>query len=94
MEWLFFVNESQDLVQLTLMYILIKVFFDVLCGAYAMGQTSPNIQAFANARGAAFKVYNIIDQVRKTTLFCLFKANLSFIKPPEGEACMFVCLVR
>ncbi|XP_038135088.1 ATP-dependent translocase ABCB1-like [Cyprinodon tularosa] len=26
-----------------------------------MGQTSPNIQTFASARGAAYKVYNIID---------------------------------
>uniref|UniRef100_A0AAZ3QUP6 ATP-binding cassette, sub-family B (MDR/TAP), member 4 n=1 Tax=Oncorhynchus tshawytscha TaxID=74940 RepID=A0AAZ3QUP6_ONCTS len=29
--------------------------------AFAMGQTSPNVQAFASARGAAHKVYNIID---------------------------------
>uniref|UniRef100_A0A3Q3VSZ1 Uncharacterized protein n=1 Tax=Mola mola TaxID=94237 RepID=A0A3Q3VSZ1_MOLML len=40
---------------------LLTVFFVVLYGAYTVGQTSPNIQAFASARGAAYKVYSIID---------------------------------
>uniref|UniRef100_A0A7N6ASE6 ATP-binding cassette, sub-family B (MDR/TAP), member 4 n=1 Tax=Anabas testudineus TaxID=64144 RepID=A0A7N6ASE6_ANATE len=40
---------------------LLTVFFVVLIGAFAMGQTSPNIQTFASARGAAHKVYSIID---------------------------------
>lgn len=34
-----------------------------------MGQTSPNIQNFASARGAAYKVYSIIDNVRKAAFF-------------------------
>uniref|UniRef100_A0A3Q0RYQ1 ATP-binding cassette sub-family B member 5 n=1 Tax=Amphilophus citrinellus TaxID=61819 RepID=A0A3Q0RYQ1_AMPCI len=42
---------------------LLTVFFVVLIGAFALGQTSPNIETFANARGAAHKVYNIIDNV-------------------------------
>ncbi|KAJ3597609.1 hypothetical protein NHX12_001132 [Muraenolepis orangiensis] len=37
------------------------VFFTVLTGAFSLGQTTPNFQAFASARGAAHKVYNIID---------------------------------
>ncbi|CAL8290779.1 unnamed protein product [Merluccius merluccius] len=37
------------------------VLFTVLIGAFSLGQTSPNFQAFASARGAAHKVYNIID---------------------------------
>ncbi|XP_075994467.1 ATP-dependent translocase ABCB1 [Genypterus blacodes] len=41
--------------------ILLTVFFTVLIGAFALGQTSPNIQSFASARGAAHKVYSIID---------------------------------
>uniref|UniRef100_UPI001EAF5F0E ATP-dependent translocase ABCB1-like n=1 Tax=Oncorhynchus gorbuscha TaxID=8017 RepID=UPI001EAF5F0E len=45
---------------------VLTVFFTVLIGAFAMGQTSPNVQAFASARGAAHKVYNIIDNVRHT----------------------------
>ncbi|XP_037532573.1 ATP-binding cassette, sub-family B (MDR/TAP), member 4 [Nematolebias whitei] len=40
---------------------VITVFFVVVIGVFAMGQTSPNIQTFASARGAAYKVYNIID---------------------------------
>ncbi|KAJ8004967.1 hypothetical protein DPEC_G00141770 [Dallia pectoralis] len=40
---------------------VLTVFFAVTHGVFAMGQTSPNIQAFASARGAAHKVYNIID---------------------------------
>lgn len=37
----------------------------MLIGAFSVGQTSPNIQTFASARGAAYKVYAIIDHVRK-----------------------------
>ncbi|KAK0147853.1 Multidrug resistance protein 1 [Merluccius polli] len=37
------------------------VLFTVLIGAFSLGQTSPSFQAFASARGAAHKVYNIID---------------------------------
>ncbi|XP_048881500.1 ATP-binding cassette, sub-family B (MDR/TAP), member 4 [Brienomyrus brachyistius] len=40
---------------------LLTVFFSVIIGAFAIGQTSPNIQAFASARGAAHKVFAIID---------------------------------
>uniref|UniRef100_A0A668RTY9 ABC-type xenobiotic transporter n=1 Tax=Oreochromis aureus TaxID=47969 RepID=A0A668RTY9_OREAU len=42
---------------------VLTVFFSVLTGAFSLGQTSPNIQTFASARGAAYKVYNIIDHV-------------------------------
>lgn len=45
--------------------VFVKVFFVVLIGAFSVGQTSPNIQTFASARGAAYKVYAIIDNVRK-----------------------------
>ncbi|XP_051812259.1 ATP-binding cassette, sub-family B (MDR/TAP), member 4 isoform X2 [Acanthochromis polyacanthus] len=40
---------------------VLTVFFTVLIGAFTLGQTSPNIQTFASARGAAHKVYAIID---------------------------------
>ncbi|XP_041844872.1 ATP-binding cassette, sub-family B (MDR/TAP), member 4 [Melanotaenia boesemani] len=40
---------------------VLTVFFVVIIGVFAMGQTSPNIQTFASARGAAHKVYSIID---------------------------------
>ncbi|XP_044065307.1 ATP-binding cassette, sub-family B (MDR/TAP), member 4 isoform X1 [Siniperca chuatsi] len=40
---------------------LLTVFFVVLIGAFTVGQSSPNIQTFASAQGAAYKVYSIID---------------------------------
>ncbi|XP_029307520.1 ATP-dependent translocase ABCB1 [Cottoperca gobio] len=40
---------------------VLTVFFVVLIGAFSVGQTSPNFQTFASARGAAYKVYAIID---------------------------------
>lgn len=42
-----------------------------------MGQTSPNIQTFASALGAAYKVYSIIDHVSSATFsLYLFAAAL------------------
>uniref|UniRef100_A0A8C4JCN9 Phosphatidylcholine translocator ABCB4-like n=1 Tax=Dromaius novaehollandiae TaxID=8790 RepID=A0A8C4JCN9_DRONO len=40
---------------------VLTVFFSVLVGAFSIGQTAPSIEAFANARGAAYAVFNIID---------------------------------
>ncbi|MEJ1280727.1 ATP binding cassette subfamily B member 1 [Cricetulus griseus] len=40
---------------------VLTVFFAVLIGAFSIGQASPNIEAFANARGAAYEIFNIID---------------------------------
>ena len=40
-----------------------QVFFSVLLGTFSIGQASPNIEAFANARGAAYEVFKIIDNV-------------------------------
>lgn len=57
------------LVQLTLICVCLKVFFVVLIGSFTVGQTSPNIQTFASARGAAHKVYSIIDNVRTAKMF-------------------------
>lgn len=52
-------------VSLTMTYVLIKVFYTVLHGAYVLGQMSLNIQYFTSARVAAHKIYSIIDQVSK-----------------------------
>lgn len=35
----------------------------MLIGAFSIGQAAPNIEAFAVARGAAYAVFNIIDNV-------------------------------
>ncbi|XP_072507688.1 ATP-dependent translocase ABCB1 isoform X2 [Notamacropus eugenii] len=40
---------------------VLTVFFSVLIGAFSIGQASPSIEAFANARGAAYGVFKIID---------------------------------
>ncbi|XP_041039515.1 ATP-binding cassette, sub-family B (MDR/TAP), member 4 isoform X1 [Carcharodon carcharias] len=41
---------------------MLTVFFSILIGAFAIGQTSPNIEALASARGAAYVVFQIMDQ--------------------------------
>ncbi|KAJ7413607.1 hypothetical protein BTVI_42967 [Pitangus sulphuratus] len=42
---------------------VLTVFFSVLIGAFSIGQTAPSIEAFASARGAAYVIFNIIDNV-------------------------------
>lgn len=65
-------------------YVSLKVFFVMFFGTYAVGQASPNLQTFASARGAAYKVYSIIDQVISLTScpcnFVLLKTHLR-LKP-------------
>uniref|UniRef100_A0A7N5K2F0 P-type phospholipid transporter n=1 Tax=Ailuropoda melanoleuca TaxID=9646 RepID=A0A7N5K2F0_AILME len=45
------------------------VFFSVLVGAFSVGQAAPCIDAFANARGAAYAIFNIIDSNPKIDSF-------------------------
>uniref|UniRef100_A0A8C0AX13 ABC-type xenobiotic transporter n=1 Tax=Buteo japonicus TaxID=224669 RepID=A0A8C0AX13_9AVES len=40
------------------------VFFSVLIGAFSLGQAAPNLESVANARGAAYEVYRIINKKR------------------------------
>ncbi|XP_064300752.1 ATP-dependent translocase ABCB1 isoform X2 [Phalacrocorax carbo] len=40
---------------------VLTVFFSVLIGAFSIGQTAPSMEAFASARGAAYTIFNIID---------------------------------
>ncbi|CAH1787977.1 unnamed protein product [Owenia fusiformis] len=44
---------------------LMIVFFAVVTGAFAIGNAAPNLQALTSARGAAFAIFNIIDNVPK-----------------------------
>ncbi|KAM9200102.1 ATP-dependent translocase ABCB1-like [Mergus octosetaceus] len=37
------------------------VFFSILLGAFGVGSSAPSMEAFANARGAAYAIFNIID---------------------------------
>ncbi len=50
---------------------MLQVFFCVLIGAFSLGNAGPNLQSFSVARGAAYAVYRIIDQVRPD-LGCLY----------------------
>ncbi|KYO26617.1 hypothetical protein Y1Q_0019108 [Alligator mississippiensis] len=45
------------------------VFFAILIGAFSVGQTAPSIEAFANARGAAYAIFNIIDNEPQINVF-------------------------
>ncbi|XP_075697538.1 ATP-dependent translocase ABCB1-like isoform X2 [Rhinoderma darwinii] len=40
------------------------VFFSVLIGTFSLGQAAPNIESIANARGAAYEVYKVINKDR------------------------------
>uniref|UniRef100_A0A8C7L9F5 ATP-binding cassette sub-family B member 5 n=1 Tax=Oncorhynchus kisutch TaxID=8019 RepID=A0A8C7L9F5_ONCKI len=48
----------------------ITVFFSVMIGAFSLGQGAPNLEAIAKARGAAYEVYNTIDQVAEVFNIC------------------------
>ncbi|XP_006729668.1 phosphatidylcholine translocator ABCB4 [Leptonychotes weddellii] len=61
------------------------VFFSILVGAFSVGQAAPCIDAFANARGAACVIFNIIDSNPKIDSFSerghkpdSIKGNLEF----------------
>ncbi|XP_057588762.1 phosphatidylcholine translocator ABCB4 isoform X1 [Hippopotamus amphibius kiboko] len=45
------------------------VFFSILIGAFSIGQAAPCIDAFANARGAAYAIFAIIDNNPKIDSF-------------------------
>ncbi|XP_005414963.1 PREDICTED: multidrug resistance protein 3 isoform X2 [Chinchilla lanigera] len=61
------------------------VFFSILIGAFSIGQAAPCIDAFANARGAAYVIFGIIDSNPKIDSFSerghkpdSIKGNLEF----------------
>uniref|UniRef100_A0A2K6GQZ3 P-type phospholipid transporter n=1 Tax=Propithecus coquereli TaxID=379532 RepID=A0A2K6GQZ3_PROCO len=61
------------------------VFFSILIGAFSVGQAAPCIDAFANARGAAYVIFDIIDNNPKIDGFSerghkpdSIKGNLEF----------------
>ncbi|XP_023591819.1 phosphatidylcholine translocator ABCB4 [Trichechus manatus latirostris] len=61
------------------------VFFSILIGAFSVGQAAPCIDAFANARGAAYVIFNVTDNNPKIDSFSerghkpdSIKGNLEF----------------
>ena len=55
-----------------------QVFFSVLIGAFSIGQASPSVEAFANARGAAYEIFKIIDSVKLGWLFLYLSKKVDF----------------
>ncbi|XP_051856878.1 phosphatidylcholine translocator ABCB4 isoform X5 [Antechinus flavipes] len=47
----------------------LTVFFSILIGAFSVGQAAPCIDSFANARGAAYAIFDIIDNNPKIDSF-------------------------
>ncbi|XP_043545736.1 ATP-dependent translocase ABCB1-like isoform X2 [Chiloscyllium plagiosum] len=41
---------------------VLTIFFCVTFGTFSIGQTAPYIEAFSNARGAAYEIYKILDE--------------------------------
>ena len=52
-----------------------QVFFSILIGAFSIGQAAPCIDAFASARGAAYAIFAITDNVSHL-LFLMLKICL------------------
>lgn len=66
----------------------------MLIGAFSLGQTSPNIQTFASARGAAYKVYNIIDHVRSAMFSTQRLLLFLFFPPIRVVALLSLCITK
>ncbi|KAF4800616.1 Multidrug resistance protein 1 [Turdus rufiventris] len=62
---------------------VLTVFFSVLIGAFSIGQTAPSIEAFANARGAAYMIFKIIDNV---SMFALTIISKLLLKEPQIDS--------
>lgn len=45
--------------------VFLKVFLGMILGSSTVEKTSANVQSFTTGRGAAYKIYSIIDQVRQ-----------------------------
>ncbi|NXS93696.1 MDR1 protein, partial [Jacana jacana] len=59
------------------------VFFSVLIGAFSLGQAAPNLESVANARGAAYEVYQIINKAINNLKTC-FQKRLIDSSSKEG----------
>ena len=46
--------------------IFYQIFFSIITAVFSLGQAAPHLQAMAQARGAAYTLWLIIDTVRET----------------------------
>ena len=58
-----YLDQHQALSSPTMTLTLLQVFFCVMTSAFSIGHAFPNLQDYAVARGAAFTIFGIIDQV-------------------------------
>ncbi|EFA83580.1 hypothetical protein PPL_02646 [Heterostelium album PN500] len=79
---------------------VLTVFFSVIMGAMALGQATPNLANFANGRGAAYKIFQVIDNHSKIDPFSkdgiehsaegdIEFRNVSFAYPSRPEVRIF-----
>ncbi|CAF5174199.1 unnamed protein product, partial [Rotaria sp. Silwood1] len=47
---------------------ILIVFFSLITAMFGLGQAAPHLQSVAQARGAAFTLWNIIDTPSKITI--------------------------
>ncbi|GAA5897569.1 hypothetical protein JCM6882_003519 [Rhodosporidiobolus microsporus] len=59
---------------------VVGTFFSVLIGAFALSQVAPNMQALANALGAATEIFNTIDRVPS-----IDSSSPEGLKPPKVD---------
>jgi hypothetical protein len=43
----------------------LQVFFAIITAVFSLGQAAPHLQALAQARGAAYTLWSVIDTVNK-----------------------------
>uniref|UniRef100_A0ACB8FV11 Multidrug resistance protein 1 n=1 Tax=Sphaerodactylus townsendi TaxID=933632 RepID=A0ACB8FV11_9SAUR len=57
-------DRQEDAFAVILLVDFLEVFFSVLIGVFSIGQAAPHLESLANARGAAYEVYKIINKFR------------------------------
>ena len=61
-----------------MVFLIHQVFFCIIVGATQIGQAAPNIQDIANAKGAAYYIYDLMDHVRDLSQKSLFVIEVFF----------------
>ena len=63
---------------------ILTAFFSIVIGSFSLGQIPPPVAAFAQARAAAFKIFNVIDRQPRVqegkTKLKKFSGNIDFNK--------------
>lgn len=60
-------NSDSFSLRSVIIFDMFQVFFAVIIGAFSIGNAVPNLQNLAVARGAAYVVFQLIEQVYNCT---------------------------